>query len=279
MILKNLKSHTIYFKFIVCLGLLIATNPLLSQQQKDSGKSAVINHKVLLVPFKTTMFMNEIGKAVNAKTHLSYNKIIEAFRYRLDLALSNTFKENYSTQSILQLSKPADTTLAYIYNSVEYNYDLLPTDSSGESHAEFDPKLEKKHFIQNGQLQVPLDYSARFMNTHIHNPQLLPYLNKKYGTDIFVFINELDIKNVSNDTTADLTQSNFRRQVIVQYSVLNMQKHYLAKGILITYFPYTENEPKVIGEKYFTTIARSMMQELAKGLKKAQAAKPKAAIK
>jgi hypothetical protein len=50
-----------------------------------------------------------------------------------------------------------------------------------------------------------------------------------------------------------------------------MQKHYLAKGILATYFPYTENDPKVIGEKCFTIIAQDMMKKLTEGLQKTEA--------
>lgn len=259
MICKNLKS-------LFCLGLLIVSTPLFAQQ-----KDTVIRHKILLVPFKPTMLMNEIGKAVNAKTHLSYKKIVEDFRYRMDLALYSTFRQSYSTISLIEPPKKGDTTLTYIYASTGYKFDLLPgQDSSGESHAEFDPKQQKKHFIHNGELQVPMDYSKRFMNVHIYNPALLFYLNKKYGANIFVFINEVDIKNVSNNQTEDLTESNYRRQVTVQYSIINIKNHYLAKGVLTTYFPYDENNPKVIGEKYFTIIARSMLKKLNEGVQKTE---------
>lgn len=272
MVRKNLKSYFFLSRFMVCAGLLFTSAPIISQQHKDTAKTPAIKHKILLVPFKRTMFMNAIGRAVNSKTHLDYNQITEAFRYHMDLALYNTFKKTYSTVSLLQKAAPKDTTLSYIYGSIGYSYDLLPNDSSSvdESHEEFDPKLEKKHFITNGQLQVPIDYSKRFMNVHIGNPHLLTYLNKEYGADIVVFINELDIRNVSNTTTEDLTQSNYRRQVTVQYSIVNIQKHYLAKGILTTYFPYAENDPKIIGEQYFTIIARNMLEKLMAGLQKVQ---------
>lgn len=263
MIWKNLKS-------IVFLGLLIVTAPLFSQEKKDTVK-----HKILLIPFKPTMLMSEIGKAVNGATHLSYSKITEAFRSGMDLALYNTFRESYSTTSLIQTPKKGDTTLAYTYGSISYKFDLQPGDSSGENHAEFDTKQQKAHFIKNGQLQVPMDYSKRFMNTDILTPKLLPFLHKKYHTDIIVFINELDIKNVANVPSEDLTASNYRRQVTIQYSILNTQKQYLAEGILTTYFPNNVNDPKVIGEKYFTVIAQDMLKELNKGLQKQEADKAK----
>jgi len=271
MICKNLKS-------IFLPGLLIVSFSLSAQQNKDTAKSTLIKHKILLVPFKPTMLMSDIGKAVNKSTNLSYNKIVEAFRYRMDLAIYNTLKLNYSTVSLFQTPQKGDTTLSYIYSAVSYKYDLVQShDSLGESHAEFDPKQQKEHFMHNGQLQVPIDYSKRFMNVSAAStsPNLLPYLNKKYNTDIFVFINELDIKNVSNNATEDLNQSNFRREATVHYTILNLQNHYLTKGILTTYFPYSVNDPKIIGEQYFTIIAHSMMKELIRGLQKADGVKPK----
>ncbi len=270
MISKNLKFHIPHLKFLAFLGLLIVSAPLFSQELKDTVK-----HKILLVPFKPTMLMSEIGEAVNKSTGLSYNKITEALRSEMDLALYNTFKLSYETKSLIQTSKKGDTALAYTYASTGTTYDLVPGDSSGESHAEFDKNQQKTHYIKNGQLQVPMDYSKRFMNVDIINPKLLPYLNKKYGTDIIVFINELDIKNVANNATEDLTASNYRRQVTVQYSIVNTQKQYVAKGILITYFPNTVNTPKTIGEKYFTLIAQDMLKELNKGLLKLEQDKNK----
>lgn len=253
MICKNLK-------FFVFTGLIVFPSLLFSQQNKYN--EALVKHTILLVPFESNMLMSEIGKAVNASTNLTYKQITEAFRYRMDQALYATFKENYSTTSFLQDEKKTDTTLYHIYSSIGYHYDLLPgQDTSAESHSEFDPKLQKEHFIKNGQLEVPMDYSKRFMNVKIDDTHLLPYLTKKYGTDIFIFINELDIKNVSNPTD-DLNESNLRREVIVQYSILNTQYNYMLEGILTTYFPYSENDPKVIGEKYLTVIAQSMMNKL-----------------
>ncbi len=221
------------------------------------------------------MLMSEIGKAVNNSTHLSYTKITETFRSSLDLALYITFRQSYTTRSLIQTPKKGDTTLVYTYASVGYKFDLQPGDSSGESHAEFDKNQQKAHFIKNGQLQVPMDHSKRFMNVDLINPKLLPYLNKKYGTDIFIFINELDIRNVANTESEDLTASNFRRQVTVQYSIVNAQKQYVAEGVLTTYFPSNVNEPKLIGEKYFTIIAQDMLRELNKGMVKLEQDKNK----
>ncbi len=267
-------------KIFLCLRLLVFSVAIYAQHSGDTVKSkARTKHKILLVPLKTTMLMSAIDKAVNTATHFSYNKITASFRSGMDMALLTAFKADYATISLLQEAKKTDTILPYIYASIGYKYDLVSgQDSSGESHAEFDLKKQKTHFIQNGQLQVPIDYSKRFMNVVISNPHLLSYLNKNYDADVFVFVNELDIKNIPNETTSDLSQSNFRREVVVHYSIVNMQKQYITKGILNTYFPFNENNPEAISKKYFSLIAQSMLLRLNKGIERlsSKAKKPSA---
>jgi len=242
---------------------------LSAQVKQDTSLSDVpVIPKVLLIPFEPKMLMSEIGKAVNTSTHLSYNDITKALRMQLDLALFAPFKQHYITISLLQNKKKADSTLTHIYNSIGYKYDLLPgADTTGENHDEFNPKLQKKHFTQNGELEVPIDYSKRFMNVNVANHHLLSNLGKKYNVNTFIFINQLDIKNVSNPGQ-ELTDYNFRRQVNVHYSILTMQNHYIAKGILTTYFPYNENNPEEIGNKYFSIIGKNMFDVFTKSLTK-----------
>lgn len=228
-------------------------------------------HKMLLIPFESKMCMSEIGKEVHAKTNLSFDEITAAFRKELDLAMYAAVRRNYVTVSLLQGRSKTDSTLDYVYSSIGYQYDLVPgstPDAAGQ--AEHDPKNQKGHFINNGQLQVPVDYSNRFMNASISNPNLLSELTKKYHTDTYIFINELDIKNVANTTSDNLSEEMYRRQVIVHYSIIDKGGKYISKGIATTYFPENENDPKIIGEKYFSIVAHAIMKDYIQAITQAQ---------
>ena len=253
-------------KILTTFGIILNSFFLLAQSKPQANQAishqpSAISYRILLIPFEQKMLMSEIGKAVNDKTGLSFDKIADEFRTEMDLALYKTFKQTYTTISLLQNPKKGDTTISYIYSATGYKYDLLAgKDSSGESHAEFDTALQNKHFIHNGELQVPMDYSQRFMNVSINNKNLLQWLNKQYNVNTFVFINELDIKDVSNPSD-NLTDNNFRRQITAHYSILNTQYQYLTAGIVTANFPYNENNPKTIGEKYFSVIAQELLHK------------------
>jgi hypothetical protein len=222
----------------------------------------VLTHKVLIVPFETKMVMSEIGKEVNAKTHLSYNAITEEFRKEMDLAMFAAIKKNCTTVSLLDGKPKSDSTLAYIYGSTSYSYDIVPgtVPESGSKD-----NKNNGNYIKNGQLEVPVDYSQRFMNISFLNPKLLPDLGTKYNTDTYIFLNELDIKNVENNAN-NLSDDAYRREVTVHYSIVDNTGHYVSKGIATTYFPYHENDPKVIGEKYFPALAKTIEKDYIKGL-------------
>jgi hypothetical protein len=231
--------------------------------------------KMLIIPFETKMCMSEIGKEVHAKTNLSFDAITAEFRNQLDLAMYAAFRNSYSAVSVLQGRHKGDTTLDYIYSSIGYQYDIVPgstPDAAGQSEHD---KSQKNHFINNGQLQVPVDYSNRFMNASINNPNLLSDLAKKFSTNTYVFINELDIKSVANTTTDNLSEEMYRRQVIVHYSILDKDGKYVSKGIATTYFPQNENEPRVIGEKYFSVVAHTILKDYIQAVAAAQAEQQK----
>ena len=207
--------------------------------------------KMLIIPFETKMCMSEIGKDVHAKTNMSFDAITAEFRNQLDLAMYAAFRNSYSAVSVLQNTRKSDTTLDYIYSSIGYQYDIVPgstPDAAGQ--AEHD-KNQKNHFINNGQLQVPVDYSNRFMNASINNPNLLSDLAKKFSTNTYVFINELDIKSVANTTTDNLSEEMYRRQVIVHYSIIDKDGKYVSRGIATTYFPQNEMNQKLLAKNIF----------------------------
>jgi hypothetical protein len=225
--------------------------------------SSVPAHKILLIPFYSKMCMTEISKDVHDATHLDAAGIIEQFRTQLDLSMYLTLRKNNSTISLLQPGRyKSDSVIGYIYASTGYKFDNVP---GAVPDATTDTKDKNGRYLHNGELEVPVDYSKRFMNTTISNPHLLEDLYKKYHTDTFVFINELDIKNVNNPTE-NLSDDTYRREVDVHYSIMDKNAKPIAKGMATTYFPFRENDPKEIGEKYFSQIAAYIVKDYAQGV-------------
>ena len=257
----------------ICAGLFAATLSYgqsntrgISSDTMASGMMTNNNsgNRVLIIPFNPSMCMSGIDKDVNAATHLDYKQITSAFRRQLDMAMYRELSKDYTPISILQGRYRNDSVLNYIYGSTGYKYDLAPG-TTPDIGATEGSKNKKGLYIHKGELQVPVDYSKRFMNVSISNPHLLADLYEKYHTTAFVFINELDIKNVKNPAQ-NLSDPTYRREVTVQYCILNKKGKSIAKGLVKTYFPYRENNPRVIGGKYFSLIAFKIVTNYRQGL-------------
>ncbi len=271
--MRETETMTKVFPNITCFVLLIAagfnlfaqsnTRGVVNPERQDTLFAAPAErHKILLVPFYSKMCMSQIDRDVNKATDLDYDQITEAFRKGLDLALYSRFHLDFTTMSLLQGRYKSDSVLNYIYGSTGYDYALVPgtkADEPGESSS-----AGKNHYVVKGQLEVPVDYSQRFMDIVVKNHDLLPFLYKKYHADTYIFINELDIKNVPNPS-GDLDNA-YIRQATVHYSILNKDGVSVSRGIETVYFPYSINVPSEIRDKYFTSIARSLLDAYLKSM-------------
>jgi hypothetical protein len=125
-------------------------------------------------------------------------------------------------------------------------------------------KKEKK--IEKGQLAVETNSDSRFMNARVTNPKLVPLLYAKYNTDIFVFINQLDIKASGSQDPTQLMNENPLRKITVHYTVYTYDAREINSGVAEQEFDPALNNPKKIIDKHFSKLAATIVQRVAKSL-------------
>ena len=103
---------------------------------------------------------------------------------------------------------------------------------------------------------------ARFMNAKLKNATLVPYLYGKYKTDLFLFVNELDIKSFSA-MPGDLT-ANSTRKIVMHYTIYTYNAKELNSGIAEVDLPTTVNNPTKIINTYFAQLADIIVARLQK---------------
>jgi hypothetical protein len=218
--------------------------------RNTNNPSAATKGKIMIIPFEPMLYMSEIDQKINEQTKWEFETIRENFRYQLDLQLKLHLKDIAPAVSFYTDSTKRWKDLSYIYKSTDLSYDLV------EKPTEATVQKVKQSGIKNGQLSVEVNEDKKFMNTKITNDEVLTYLNKKYETDYFVFINELDIKN--DMTSYDMTQDLYQRQVIVHYSILDKTGKTIKAGIEMASFTSKENNPKKIVAQCFAPIATTI---------------------
>ena len=129
------------------------------------------------------------------------------------------------------------------------------------------PKKEKEEKkIEKGQLNVETDLENRFMNARLTNPKIVQNLNGKFKTDVFVFINQLDIKASGSKSPLDLGDGNPNRKIIVHYTILTKEGREINSGTIEEEFSPELNVPKKIIDKHFSKIALTLVQRVNRAL-------------
>jgi hypothetical protein len=124
-------------------------------------------------------------------------------------------------------------------------------------------KEKKEKTIVNGQINIETNSEARFMNAKIGNAKLVPLLYGKYKTNIFIFINQLDIKAAAG---AANSSAEGVRKIMVHYTVYTYDAKEINSGIAEQEFPVDLNNPNKIIDKYFSKVAETICSRVNKAL-------------
>lgn len=259
-----MKKNSFYFFFslIICVVTLPAQNKTIGTKNADPRETATA-HKVMLIPFEPKLYMSEIDMSIHQETKLSGPDIKYKFRDGINEQLYKALKAaGYSVMDLMQDTAKYRKDTENIYQYLSYQYQKVPDQANYKAPSK--EKEQKK--IEKGQLAIESNDQNRFMNAKIMSPKLVPLLYGRYKTDLFIFINQLDIKaNGSKDPT-DLSAGSDKRKVVVHYTVYTLDATEINSGIAEEEFEMTVNNPKKIVDKYFSRIATTIVQRVGKGL-------------
>lgn len=248
------------FSFVI---LLLFTTALAGAQNStridpnDQGASKG-TCKILVIPFNPKLYMSEVDKKIGTENNMTFNQVRNTFRSGLDFKIASQLKSLNVTYSLLTDSAKNRLELERIYKSIGYDYDVPQADGAvGKS-----PAAQNKPTIQNGQLMVEMKDEFRFMNTKINDLKLLPSLQEKYKADVFVFINQLDIKK--NEGSYDIITDTYSRDVIIHYTVFDKSGKRINAGVATSTFPSTVNDTKTIINTAFAQASKTIADRVSK---------------
>lgn len=215
-------------------------------------------HKIMIIPFEPRMYMSEVDYAINTETKMSGKQIKNAFRDGMNEQLYKAFKTQHMVVDLMDDTIKTKKDLENIYQYLHYRYAKVPDQNNYTP-----PKKEKeeKH-IEKGQIVTESDNEKRFMNAQLSNATLVPYLYGKYKSDIFVFVNQLDIKASNSGGPADLPANNGFRKIVLHYTVYTYDAKEINSGMAETEFPSTINNPAKISSVYLAKIAQIVAQRV-----------------
>lgn len=245
---------------------LFGQDKTISGKPKD-GRADVAAHKAMIIPFEPKLYMGEIDRSIHEETKLSSREIRRRFRDGLNAQLQKAFRASkYGVVDLMEDTVKYKKDLEGIYQYLSYQYQKVPD----QEHYRPPQKEKQEKKIEKGQLSVETNGDQRFMNAKLLNAKVVPLLYGKYKTDIFVFINQLDLKASGTKDPTDPGTGSDNRKIIVHYTVYTLDGREINSGIAEEEFDPELNNPKKIIEKHFSKLAATIVMRVNKGLLQAK---------
>lgn len=233
---------------------------------------AQVKHKVMVIPFEPKLYMSEIDHKINTETKLNQKEIKEAFRKGINAELARALKQKYEVLDLLKDTTKYKKDIVNIYKNITFSYEKVPDQANYKAPVE--EKAKKDPTIKNGQILVESNTDARFMNAKVTGAALIPSLYAKYKTDLFLFINQLDVFSGQAAAASDISAST-ERTLTLHYTVFTVDAKEINSGTCGIKFTSDVNTPAKIISGYVSKIAAEITRRITLALSKAEVAPKK----
>jgi len=256
-------KYKLLISFSICflLGFHFAEAQAVQSGQLIAADS-VKGHKVMIIPFDQNNYFSDADPELAEKNEKQVTDISRLFRYGLNYNISARVIYTNPAHNIL-----TDTTLAsvkdlsMIYASVKYQFekpmDVNNADTTSKIIQQPDlfgnggtPEPEEKRekvFKKKDEAEVK---SEKYLNAVVMYPDIFLDLQKKYGTDLFLFINQFELVTNYNHCL-DRSANYFERKVVVHYSVYDVNGSQLQGGAhTVTFSSGQTNVDEIIATQF-----------------------------
>jgi hypothetical protein len=243
-----------YTNYIFPVLLFLSTAGAAQEGVRNAAKKELTG-RIMVVPFEPQMYMGDIGEKIYTESKLNFKQLSEYFRHQLDSQLKLKLQSIESpVVSFYTDSVKTSGDLRYIYESTSIAFDLVDKPSA--------PTVQnkKQQGISKGQLAVEASSDKKFTTTKFSSNELIPFLSKKYKSEYFVFINELDMKTVAE--SYDIASDTYQREVTVHYTIVDDLSKLITAGATTYRFSSKVNDPKKIANQTFSPIAAFIAAKL-----------------
>lgn len=232
-----------------------------------------LNYSLMVIPFEPKMYRSDIDRYIGKENGLNFNEVRGYFRLGLDNALMIKSKKNFAAITMHSDDAAINKDLYYIYKSIGYQYEPVPVKEEEEEQSKVQklvkklrkpekPKEEQETKVAEGQVVTRGEYVEKYTKTSIVNPNMLETLTEKYGSDFFLFINQLDLVDAPNTDQRDYGLDNYERLIRVHYTVLDQAGNVITSGRMEEAFSSRTNDIRKIIQNHFTNVAGKVIADL-----------------
>ncbi|MBI1191984.1 MAG: hypothetical protein GC205_02250 [Bacteroidetes bacterium] len=243
--------------------------------------------KALIVPFDMTYYLSDADHELAERNGKTLAQVQQTLRYGMDGNVSASVMDLYSTHRILLDTMPdKNPDLMRLYGAIRYRYQApfgvkpaaeqtpekpqeveRPADALRrlfkDVRGQEDPLPETDQpdpYFEEGALRGPV-LGRRTMHAELLDPEVLTYFYDRYGTDLFVFLNQLEIRT-NYAHCLDRATNTFVREISVHYSIYDVSGKLFASDVVTVMVSSNTNDLYEVMARAFPVLSAAVVSGL-----------------
>jgi hypothetical protein len=238
--------------FVSCFFFLFIAHATIGRKLLEERKNETLeSREVLLIPFEKKMYRSDADLDIAQASGISVYELRNLFRNEIQKHIEKALLGKKSSYNLLSENPSFKRDYDYLNYSTAYKYKLLEGQHESQNSE-----------LKNGQIVGNTLSGKRFMNRVISNPKSIEVIHKKYGTEYFVFINQMDMGPADEIDQNDISNETYNREIKVHYTIIDKTGKEIDSGIASATFPYKLKKAEMIINKTFPTIAQKIIAKI-----------------
>lgn len=193
------------------------------EMEEDDSEESLSSTKVMVIPFNPSYYDTDVNaEYADAKSNKRIAQAKDWAKFGLEKnvkarIVSGTGKRK---DGLDDYSSDSDNDINKIYESVIYQYEKRDN-RYAQKNSLISSLLKKLQSSEKAKQAYQSDEKHKeYMNVVITDPQLLPAIAKKYGIELFVFINQYEIYT-NYKKVIDPVNKIYQRQIKLHFSIFD----------------------------------------------------------
>jgi len=267
-------------KHIIFVVLFLFCFQIWGQETLQWGAGPKYNVRLLIVPFDPIIYYNDATPDMAPKYQMTHDELMMFFRSELNRYLHAALNDScYTIDLLTDNTKEARQDIDGLYANISYEMRAAmpnrPEDTEDEG---FFKKMartkEKEKASQNNQGEL---YGTRTQSGEIYgnrqstkdlyfhikfkDPEFLPNLSERRNVDMFLFINQFEIKGNYGDPYTS-GNKDFARTFKVHFSIYDHLGELVHGSFASAQIPFDLNDKNKVVSNYYPEIVRQIIYNI-----------------
>jgi hypothetical protein len=228
---------------------------------------------LMVIPANSKMYSSYFDRQMTEANKMEFKAMRDTILASLAYEVALAFNDSLPSGVILESKTGYPEDMNFVFESIEYKYDLLPEPKKKESTVnkwknkvykkEPKPEPRKGTYMEGGQIVSNPETKPRYTNIVVLNSDFLYLLNKRNHATTFVFINHYEMVIPTDVSQIAIQSDNYPRVIRVHYTIVDVEGNHLNSGIVSVNSSSYDDKLDYLIENSFLQLGKSIKHNLS----------------